>query len=253
MTDFESARAPDGLRIYAVGDVHGCIDLLTRCHAAIAADLEARPPQDWRIVHVGDYVDRGPDSRGVIELLIGRQEADARHVCLLGNHDAMFADVLSGANPDPRLWLSNGGGATLESYGMDRAALIDAFERQKLREAALELVPEAHLAFLAGLRPMEVLGDYAFVHAGIEPGVPLDAQPLQSLIWIRGPFLNHEGDLGKVVVHGHTITPDGVEVRRNRIGIDTGSFATGRLSCIVLEEGDKHLLTGRGRKPLRED
>lgn len=250
MPFLDTARMQEGLRVYAIGDVHGCLDLLRTRHDWIAADLARRPVADWRIVHVGDYVDRGPDSAGVISYLIGRQAEDDRIVCLLGNHDAFFADVMGGVDEDPRHWLSNGGASTLISYGFDWKGFIRSEPPTRLREKALPHVPESHLGFLADLKPMVGWGDYIFVHAGIEPGVPLADQRRESLIWIRDRFLDDPRDFGAVVVHGHTIREDGPEVRPNRIDIDTGAFVTGRLSCIVLEGTEQALLTPRGPVPL---
>ena len=211
----DAARLPEGLRIYAIGDVHGCLDLLVQQHERVAADLEARPAEDWRLIHLGDYVDRGPESMGVLDHLIGMRAEDERVVCLLGNHDAMFADFMAGRDTDPSIWLANGGIETVESYGMDRKMRMairngdDSF-----RTLLLEHVPAAHREFLERLAIISKYGDFVFVHAGINPSEPLEAQRLDDLIWIREPFLSWTGDLGVVVVHGHTITRGGPVVRR---------------------------------------
>ncbi len=250
MPFIDTARAPDGVRLYAIGDIHGRLDLLRQQHEWIEADLERRPVADWRLVHVGDYVDRGRESAGVIDLLHARS-SDGRVICLKGNHDAMFADFLTDPENDAELWLTNGGITTLESYGMDREEIYRAYYRGTLRDAALTLVPQSHVAFLDGLELGASSGDYLFVHAGIAPGVPLEEQDPEDLMWIRGRFLDNERDFGVIVVHGHTIRKDGPEVKRNRIGIDTGAFNTERLSCVVLEGGDKGLLTPDGPEPLK--
>lgn len=240
------ARAPEGLRLYAIGDVHGCLDMLERVHDRIEADLAARPVADWRVIHVGDYVDRGPDSRGVVEYLMRRSAADPRHVCLMGNHDEMFVTVLRGDAGYLSLWLEHGGVETLASYGLSR----DDFERRAVYgEGFDDAIPPDHLDFLAGLGHWERHGDYFFAHAGIDPGRPLEAQEPRDLMWIRGPFLHDDRDHGVVVIHGHTPV-ERLDLRMNRIGIDTAAVFGGTLSCIVLEGASKGRLTQDGLAPL---
>ncbi len=220
---------PEGLRVYAVGDSHGCSDRLAELHARIAEDVEARPIGRVLLVHLGDYVDRGPDSAGVVAMLRGPSPVPgAAVVNLVGNHEQMMIAAL-----DPRaeeevigFWLDNGGGATLESYGADPRDL-----------RSWEAVPEEDLRFLRGLRASLPLGGYIFVHAGIRPDLPLDRQDPMDLAWIREPFLSWPGRLPAVVVHGHT-PADGPEVLHHRIGIDTGAVFGGPLTCAVLE-GDR--------------
>lgn len=238
------ARVPEGVRIYAVGDVHGCTAQLREIHAMIRNHIRRAPVDNWRIVHVGDYVDRGPDSRGTIEMLAALA-ADSRILCLRGNHDQYLADFLE--DPDTQsfdAWLFNGGETTLREYGAvpGEIVLVGPRRRQELHTQLVAEMPSAHRAFLEGLKVSVSFGDYFFAHAGVRPGIPLDAQDTRDLIWIREPFLSSDADLGAVVVHGHT--PSGeVAVRRNRIGIDTGAVFGGRLSCLVLE-GDRHGLLG---------
>ncbi|MEO1493769.1 MAG: metallophosphoesterase family protein [Pseudomonadota bacterium] len=247
MTTLDTARTPAGLRLYAIGDVHGCLTALQDVHAAIAADLDSNPVDDWRIIHVGDYVDRGEDNRGVIQYLTRCVEEDPRMHFIMGNHDEMF---LAGINGDPhlsRVWLANGGEETLAGYRVG----VDVFaDRFRDRVPTLPEVPESHVAFLRGLDLLVQYGDYAFVHAGIEPDVPLSAQTRESLLWMREPFLGSDQEFEAVIVHGHTPRRD-VEVRRNRIGIDTGAVFGNRLSCIVLEGDQKSKLIGQWREPLR--
>jgi serine/threonine protein phosphatase 1 len=245
MVWLSDARAPEGMRLYAIGDVHGCLDALVGLHGAIGADLARRPAADWRIVHLGDYVDRGADSRGVIDFLLARSAGDERLLCLRGNHDEMFAQALAGKREAAELWLMNGGGETLESYGASVACWLDALRSGD----PICAVPEAHRLFLDRLATSVRFGDYYFVHAGIDPGSPLDAQDAQDQLWIREPFLTSDRQFEAVVVHGHTPVRR-VAVRPNRIGIDTGAVYGGSLTCLVLEGASKALLSPAGLAPL---
>lgn len=251
MTMLPAARPPDGLRVYAIGDVHGCTAQLAGLHALIRAHLSARPPRDWRIVHVGDYVDRGPDSRGALDALAALA-GDARVVCLRGNHDQYLIDFLD----DPEAasfdaWLFNGGATTLRDYGAEpgEAVLVGPRRRAELHARLVQALPRAHRDFLDGLRHSLRLGDYFFAHAGVRPGVALEAQDARDLIWIREPFLSSNDDLGAVVVHGHTPSA-GIVVRHNRIGIDTGAVFGGALTCLVLEGDGRWGLDAQGVTPL---
>ncbi len=236
-----AATVPPGTRVYAVGDCHGCLEALRGLRAAIVADsarADARGPRARRrlVVYLGDYVDRGPDSRGVVELLIGEALAGFESVHLLGNHELFMRRFLDGED-DASVWMMNGGPATLRSYGLDAAALTRS-GAGGLREALTAAVPVAHRAFLDGLALSHLEGDYFFVHAGVRPGVPLADQEADDLLWIREPFLGSTADHGKVVVHGHSRVAE-VETRPNRIGIDTGVCYGGKLTALVLE-GDQH-------------
>ncbi len=230
------ARTPEGMRLYAIGDVHGCYRELGEAHAKIAADLAASPAADYRIIHVGDYVDRGPDSAAVIERLASMTAADPRVVCLRGNHDQMLADFLADASAGD-VFLANGGGETLASYGVVPGRFPFRKSPAALRNAFVDRMPKAHRSFIESL-PLSVrFGDYFFCHAGIRPGVPLDRQDPEDLIWIRDVFLADDRDNGVVVVHGHTPVSS-PEVRANRIDIDTGLVYGGMLTCLVLEGAD---------------
>lgn len=240
------ARTPEGMRLYAIGDVHGCANLLRDLHHRIAADLEARPVADWRIIHLGDYVDRGPDSRGTIDFLIEQTARDPCILCLRGNHEIMFCEGLAGGGRMRELWLQNGGVEALQSYGIDLSEFQQSFGAEA---SALEILPEAHRIFLDSLAEELRFGDYFFVHAGIDPELKLSEQPSQAKLWIRDPFLESDKEFEAVVIHGHTPVVD-VEVRANRIGIDTGAVFGGRLSCLVLENAEKGLLTAKGLLPL---
>jgi serine/threonine protein phosphatase 1 len=210
-------RLPPGLRVYAIGDVHGRDDLLARLHAAIAADWAAAPAERAAVVHLGDYVDRGPDSPGVVRRIAGPPPiAGAEWVLLRGNHEVMMLDAIApDAPPEMQfLWQANGGRATLAAYRGP--------------------VPERDRQILRGLALSWRAGDYLFVHAGINPRKPLEAQSEKDLLWMREPFLSWPDKLEAVVVHGHTPAPE-PEVLQHRIGIDTGAAGGGALTCLVLE------------------
>ena len=240
MVTTAEARTPRGLRIYAVGDVHGREDLLEAIHRRIDRDLTRRPAEDWRVIHLGDYIDRGPDGRGVIELTIGRL-ARGRCYCLRGNHEQFLIDlILNPGGHGAGTWLTNGGAQTLASYG-----IAEAPAAAELHRVLLEAIPASHQQFLLGLPHLIRFGDYAFVHAGIRPGRPFAEQHAQDLIWIREPFLTDARDHGAVVVHGHTPVR-AVDFRANRINIDTGAVFGGQLSCLVLEGAEKALLGPKG-------
>jgi serine/threonine protein phosphatase 1 len=232
MIDFVPAPAslPPGQRVYAIGDVHGCLDRLQTMHELIAEDLAARPAEEAVLVHLGDYVDRGPDSAGVVaRLAAGAPLPDVPTVNLMGNHEhMMLAALATGETETTELWLANGGADSLQSWGVPRSA--------QPREWPSYL-PMPHLMFLRDLAMRHEAGGYLFVHAGIRPGIPLDRQSRHDLMWIREPFLSWNESYGPVVVHGHTPRPEPV-VRPNRIGIDTGAVMGGVLTCAVLE-GDK--------------
>ncbi|HET9629195.1 MAG TPA: metallophosphoesterase [Novosphingobium sp.] len=236
-----SAAIPAGQRVYAVGDIHGRCDLFTALVAAIDADDAAQQPAETTVVLLGDLVDRGPDSAGVIAAARawGRRRT-LRYIA--GNHEEMFLESFH--NPDfLRLFLKHGGCETLLSYPLCaeafRAAAFD--EVPGLMAGS---IPDEDTAFLAAFEDMVTIGDYLFVHAGIMPGVPLDEQKTGNLRWIREPFLGYPGDHGLVVVHGHTITEE-VEIKPNRIGIDTGAYFSGRLTALALEGTTRRLIEAR--------
>ncbi len=229
MISFQEAPAslPGGRRIYAIGDIHGCAERLFALHQAIAEDLARRPVAAPLLLHIGDYIDRGADSAAVIaRLAAGPPLAGVPTVNLLGNHEQTMIDALSGDRAAGTDWLYQGGRPALESWGVDP---------DSPRETWPAGVPAAHLAFVRGLTLSHQEGGYLFVHAGIRPGVPLDAQTKEDLLRIRQPFLFTDADVGAVIVHGHTPVKAPV-VRRNRIAIDTGAVFDGPLTCAVLEE-----------------
>jgi serine/threonine protein phosphatase 1 len=233
--------APPGTRLYAIGDIHGRADLLRALTALIRDDARRRQAPRNVAVYLGDYVDRGPHSRDVIDLLRSEPLPGFEHIHLRGNHEDVMLRFLVDISVGPS-WLAFGGRETLQSYGVDAPfpeAAPDELERAQ--RALAQRLPAEHLAFLRGLRLLHQEGDFCFVHAGVKPGVPLDRQREQDLLWIRDEFLASNAEFGRIVVHGHSISPV-PEVRRNRIGIDTGAFRTDRLTCLVLEGAERSFL-----------
>lgn len=226
-----------GLEIAAIGDLHGRMDLLQR----LVPELDALAATRRRVleIYLGDYVDRGGDPRAVIEFLIDRGKRPDRAVmCLIGNHERWMLDALG---DDERFvkWMQFGGDATIASYGVSPAfAPEDAGRR---RAQFLEALPAAHVAFLQNLRDHHREGEFFFAHAGVRPGVPLDRQSPEDLMWIRQPFLGSFANFGAVVVHGHTPTRRPV-LRANRIGIDTGAYQTGVLTCLIINSQGVRLI-----------
>ncbi len=228
-------RLPEGLRIYAVGDVHGHADLLEQVLLRIDAHRTALPAFRPVEIFLGDYIDRGPASREVLNCLIARSRT-RESVFLKGNHESFVQEFLN----DPRVlseWRHYGGLETLMSYGVTPSANMDLVEQTRLATIFAHTLPLSHRLFLGDLSSSFTCGDYFFVHAGVRPGIPLPKQREDDLLWIREDFLLCESDFGKIVVHGHTpvLEPD---IRPNRINIDTGAYATGQLTCLMLE-GDK--------------
>ncbi len=237
----DGPRVPDNVRVYAIGDIHGRADLLGNMMQRIFDDSNAAAPaRDTILVFVGDYIDRGPDSAGVLDQLIELKNDERFTTYLLkGNHEVMFLDFLA----EPSMffqWAINGGVTTLESYGIDVVAARDE-SPQRLRQITLAAVPDSHLVLLRNLENSRTIGDYMFAHAGVRPGVPLDAQQEEDLIWIREPFLDFEGDFGKTIIHGHTPVPE-PDIRANRIDIDTLAWRSGVLTALVLEGAQRRFL-----------
>ena len=222
--------APD--RLYVIGDIHGRADLLDRMIGAIAEDLAARPAAESLVVTVGDYVDRGPDSRGVIERL-SRNPFPTRFVPLKGNHEALLEGFLL----DPQVaehWRRYGGLETLQSYGVPTGGVMRGRDYLAAARALAQAIPAEHFEFLASLETSLTLAKHFICHAGVRPGAPLERQREEDLLWIREPFIGSRADFGKIVVHGHTPV-ERPEVLPNRINVDTGAFMSGRLTCAVLE------------------
>lgn len=224
---------PDGLRVYAVGDIHGRFDCLAKLEDRIADyEASALPSRESMVIFLGDYVDRGPSSREVLQRLALGKFAGLPARYLLGNHEDAMLGFLE--TPDAYAdWLSYGGMATLASYGVRPPARLDANGLSRIRCDLLHAVPPEHIGFLRTLELSMQLGDYLFVHAGVRPGLPLDQQRRTDLLTIREPFLSSKTPLPWRVVHGHTVLPEPI-VEEFRISLDTGAYATGRLSCAVI-------------------
>jgi len=225
------AALPPQVRVYAIGDIHGCADLLSRARDFVATEAASGPERQY-LVFMGDYVDRGPDSKGVIDQLI-EGVPGVLSVCLRGNHDQAMLNFLS----DPgylQKWKAFGGGETLRSYGVRPPDGNDDESLIKTQDALTEALPPEHAAFLENLPYYVKIGRYWFVHAGFRPGMPVARQHREDMLWIREDFLSARSDFGGAVVYGHTPGPVPV-VTPDRIGIDTGAYASGKLTLAVFE------------------
>lgn len=244
----EPHRVPPGQRVYAIGDIHGRIDLFDRMVLAIEEDDARRGPAETTVVLLGDLIDRGPDSALVVRT--ARQWQTRRRVrALLGNHEQMLLE--SFGDPEVlRHLLRHGGRETLLSYGLTLQEYDNAI-LEELAERLHDLVPEDDRAWMLSMEDRIVIGDYAFVHAGIRPGVPLEEQRESDLRWIRGEFLDDVRDHGLMIIHGHTIESE-VQEKPNRIGIDTGAYSSGVLTAIGLEGEERWFLTARVAAPEAE-
>jgi serine/threonine protein phosphatase 1 len=231
---------PEGRRVYAVGDIHGRLDLLERLLAMIDRDDRGRGLARTELIFLGDLVDRGPDSRGVVERLMALK-AERRARFLIGNHEEVFLRAVAGDTRALRFLTRIGGRETLFSYGISPEEYRE-LEYDALLAQIQAKVPADHIAFLSAFEKWIEVGDYLFVHAGLRPGVAVEDQETSDLCWIRDDFLRHRDSFGKIVVHGHSITED-IDEQPNRIGIDTGAFASGRLSAIGLEGDERWYLS----------
>jgi serine/threonine protein phosphatase 1 len=232
-----------GWRAYGVGDIHGRLDLLEELLDKVHEDIAKRPARKVLLVFVGDLIDRGPSSAQVVERLRTYSHRGVKTVFLLGNHEEVLLRILAGETDLIAKWRLFGGTECLQSYGVDTSSFAELGE-----EAAVEVVrnaiPGTHVEFLESFDDSCRFGDYLFVHAGIRPGVEFDRQRQSDLRWIRDPFLFDETDHGFVVVHGHTIRPE-VEMRPNRIGIDTGAYRSGVLTALAIEGSESWLIDTR--------
>ena len=230
---------PPGVRIYAVGDIHGHLDLLNALLAQIDDDMSTRPAIRPLSIFLGDYIDRGPSSRETIDRLIEHAEAN-ESVFLKGNHEQIAISCLRDRGLFER-WMRLGGLETLMSYGITPGASSDDTQIVRLQAAFHDALPQSHFRFFRDLQSSFACGDYFFAHAGVKPDIPLSRQKESDLLWIRQEFLTSRGDFGKIIIHGHTPARE-IEVGPNRVNIDTGAFATGRLTCLVIDESSLSLI-----------
>lgn len=243
-----SRAIPDGQRVYAVGDIHGRLDLLNELIDGIEADDAARGSAQTQIIFLGDLVDRGPDSAGVIDRLIELAETRGNVRFILGNHEEVFLRSLDGDLESLRLFVRIGGRETMLSYGISERD-YERTDYSELLALMQSHVPARHVAFLKAFEDRIEVGDYVFVHAGLRPGVAIEDQKRADMRWIRSSFLDSDAEFGKLVVHGHSISDEVIE-RPNRIGLDTGAFATGRLSALGLEGEERWFLMADADRPM---
>lgn len=232
------AAVPEGARYYVIGDIHGRLDLYNAIATAIDTDDAGRPEADTQIILLGDLVDRGPDSAGVVARTRAWQKERKVRV-LAGNHEEMLLNAFD--KPEVlRHFLKHGGRETILSYGLSKKQ-FNAMNLDELFDLLPQIIPQSERDYIASFEDMIIAGDYVFVHAGIDPALSLDDQKRSDLLWIRDRFLNHEGPLDKVVVHGHTIFNRVMDCG-NRIGIDTGAFRSGVLTALVLEGDQRRVM-----------
>ncbi len=226
-------HVPAGQRIYAIGDIHGRLDLLEQLLGKIEADDHARGPLETKLIFLGDLVDRGPESRGVVEKVMSLCAESANVSCLTGNHEELLLLAYGGDSRAAGLFNRVGGRETMMSYGVSASDYAEA-DLEALSVLVKQHIPNEHIDFLRACGDWVEVGDYLFVHAGIRPGNALEEQEISDLRWIRREFTDFKGAHSHMIIHGHTITEE-VDVPGNRIGIDTGAYATGRLTAIGLE------------------
>ena len=232
------AAVPEGTRFYVIGDIHGRLDLYEALIDAIEQDDAEADSADTHVILLGDLVDRGPESAGVVKRTRKWQKKRSVRV-LAGNHEEMFLNAFT--KPEVlRHFLKHGGRETILSYGL-RKKQFNAMTLDELFALLPKIVPKSERKYIESFEEMIVAGDYLFVHAGIDPKVPLEEQKRSDLLWIRDRFLSHEGPLEKVVIHGHTIFDEVMDCG-NRIGIDTGAFRSGVLTALVLEGDQRRIL-----------
>jgi serine/threonine protein phosphatase 1 len=244
--DLLDAKVPKNERVYAVGDVHGCLAELDQLLAMIKDDLKEHPVKSHHIIFLGDYVDRGPDSAGVINRLIALQKTQTNVVCLKGNHEDKFIEYLNNPKKLAPAFFAYGGIETAQSYGINTKLLEEPLENAMIiGMQILDVITNAHMEFLIKLPSSNSIGDYFFCHAGIRPGVKLKDQSSHDLMWIRQDFLYHPNLHKKIIVHGHTPNFE-PEVMSNRINVDTKCYDSGVLSCLVLQKKTHRFLQTGG-------
>lgn len=242
MNDTIPSAIPDGRRVYAVGDIHGRADLLDEMLELIAQDL-ANYEDLYDVIFLGDFINRGPASAAVLDRLCGLAKASDRYRFIMGNHEEIFFKMLSGDADLGRMFDRMGGFSTLKSYGVNEEAYM-ALPYNEIGELAMSLVPAEHVNFMRQLRTQVTVGDYLFVHAGVDTSRPASEQDERVTRWIRDEFLHSEDRFEKTVVYGHTIYKN-VEESVGRIGIDTGAYVSGKLTALVLEGATRsYLQTG---------
>lgn len=232
-------RVPPGTRLYAIGDIHGRLDLFEALLTRVREDDAARGEAETLVILLGDLIDRGPDSAGVVRRAMAPL-GWARTLAIKGNHEAAMLDAIDGDRTMLGVWLDNGGEAALRSWGVPEPIIATGTSEQ-ITAAVHAAVPRAERLWLAAMRQCVHIGDYYFVHAGVRPGVALERQTAQDSQWIRKPFLESRRAHGAMIVHGHSVATE-VEQRPNRIGIDTGAYATGRLTALGLEAEKRWLV-----------
>lgn len=235
---------PAGQRVYAIGDIHGRLDLLDTLLRAIEADDAGRGPAQSRIIFLGDLIDRGPHSAQVVARAMEVQAGPWNCQFLLGNHEEVFLKAMAGDLKALSFFVRIGGRETILSYGITEDEYRDS-DYPELHELLVRRVPAAHIAFLSGFENLIVVGDFAFVHAGVKPGQALANQRASDLRWIRQEFLEHRNGFEKIIVHGHTITEE-VEIRPHRIGLDTGAYSSGKLTAMGFEADARWILDTTG-------
>lgn len=236
------AKTPEKTRIYAIGDTHGYLDLVINIHSQIRDDLAANPIEKYKIIFLGDYIDRGPDSKGCIDFLIKLMSGDPNVTCLKGNHEDKLIQFLNDPLKMARSFLTYGGVECALSYGVQSASLSAAStEMINFRDELSAAIPQNHIDFIDELLISQIEGDYMCVHAGLRPGTPIDQQIDNDLMTIRSEFIPHTGLYEKVIVHGHTPHYP-IEIEPNRMNADTCAYETGVLTCIVLEDDRYRIL-----------
>ncbi|WP_162652393.1 metallophosphoesterase family protein [Lentilitoribacter sp. Alg239-R112] len=237
------ATTPEDMRIYAIGDIHGYIDLLHDLHQQINEDISANPIANHKIIFLGDYIDRGPDSKECLDYLVKLKNENPDVICLKGNHEDKFEAFLDRPLETAKTYLTYGGVECARSYGVEFSYGHVSDDDILQKHARLkEIVPQSHLNFMATLEKSAIFGDYMFVHAGIRPNVALDKQNEHDFMWIRSDFIPYRGLYEKVIIHGHTPHYP-IEILPNRINADTCAYETGALTCVILQNNEYRILS----------